>query len=397
METATHHALDRPVGAVSAGRQRVAAADGLRGLAALAIVVHHSSFQTGYTFRRGVLAAVFARLDVGVPVFFGLSGFLLFQPYLRRIVAGEPMGSIRGFYRRRFVRIFPAYWVALFVQIALGVIAVGGGVGLFLTMTLTHPYVGQRALTGIVQSWSLTTEVGFYLVLPLFALLAARVAGRRSSVQSVLVVTLLCATWIPISTLSRGLMRGLRLPWAGNFRFLVVANADYFAIGMLVACLVVGSEVSPRIHDLRVRIFRSPTAWYAMSLFVLWLVATQLPVPRGLEAGSAKVDMLRQLCYFLVALFAVAPACCAGTTGVAQRFLTSRPLVWLGVVSYGVYLWHQVFLSAPGTNGFLLDQFGWHAFHAPLVPVVALTVAGSLVLGAASWYLLERPLLKRFR
>lgn len=395
MEIATHHALDRPTAALSSGRPRLPAADGLRGAAALLIVVYHTSFTAGTTVGPGLIPAVIARLDVCVPVFFGLSGFLLFEPYVVRIVHDRPLAPMATFWRRRAVRIFPAYWTALAIQLAIGAIAVSGFVGLLLSVTLTHAYAGIYVLSGISQAWSVSTEIGYYLLLPLFALLCARVARSWAPAQRVMLIAAMCGSWIVISTVSRALIHGSSLPYAGNFRFTVIANADYFAVGMILACLVVGTEVSPRMATLRLALFRRPSLWYAASLVVLVLVSTQLGLPRGLEEGSTTQELARQVGYSLVALLAVAPACCSLTGG---RFFGSRPLVWLGVVSYGVYLWHEVFITAPdGRESFLLRWFGWHVFDAPVVPLMALTIAGSLALGAASWYLLERPLLERFR
>lgn len=398
MQHSSHHALDRPLGDASTGRRRVSSADGLRGLAALAIVVHHASFMSGSTFRDSRLSAIWARLDVAVPVFFGLSGYLLFEPMLRRIVEDRPQASMLTFWRRRVVRIFPAYWAALLIQLAIGAIAVGGAGGLLLTLTLTHAYAGEKAITGITQSWSMATEVGFYLLLPFFAMLCAALSRRRPKVQRVMVAAVLAVVCIAISTITRPLWTQYRLPGYRNYRFTVFANADFFAVGLLAACLVVGGDVSDRLAQARSRLFVRPTYWYVASLCTLLFVSWQLDLPRGLAEGSLESGIARQAGYFLVALLAVAPACCAGPTGWGQRLLGSRPFVWLGVVSYGVYLWHQVFISAPsGGRGLLFRLFDWPNFAAPMLPLVILTIAGSLVLGAISWYLLERPLLQRFR
>ena len=375
---------------------RVLAADGLRGLAALAIVVHHASFVAGTTFRPGAAGAALARLDVAVPVFFALSGFLLFEPYLRRIVTGDPFPPLWSFWRRRLVRIFPAYWLALLVQLAIGSVAVAGVGGFLLCLSLTQIY--DNPLTGIVQAWSLGTELAFYLVLPLFALAARRLVGRRPPHQQLLLVAGLTMGWIVASVLSRVVVLATEPPGGANFRFTVLANADYFAVGMLCAVLMVGVRLGGPFARLHTTLFRRPTRWYLAGVAVFLITATQLGVPRGLENGSGRVELARQTGYLATALCLAAPACCAGVRGPLQRLLASPPLVWTGVVSYGVYLWHQVFLSAPGDEGgLLLRWFGWPVFDAPLLPLVVLAVPGALVLGAASWYLLERPILERVR
>lgn len=395
MDNLTHHALDRPAAAGSSARSRVPAADGLRGLAALGIVVFHTAFVSDASSGSGLAQSVLARLDVGVPIFFALSGFLLFVPYLSRIVHDQDLGNARGFWRRRAIRIFPAFWVALIAQLIIGAIAVRGITGFLLAFTLTHAYAGTYVLSGITQSWSMSTEVGFYILLPFYAVLAARASRRRTPVQKVMIIAAMSTAWIAISTISRALIHKSSLPYANSFRFTVIANADYFAVGLILACLVVGSEVSPTLLRLREVLFARVWWWYAASVLVLLVVATQLGLPRGLAEASTARELARQFGYSMVGLFAVAPACCALSGG---RILGSRPFVWLGLVSYGVYLWHQVFIAAPGgRDGFLFRLFGWHTFSAPFVPLLVMTTLGALVLGAASWYLLERPLLERFR
>ena len=206
MELTTHHALDRPTAASSSGRPRLPAADGLRGVAALLIVVYHTSFTAGTTVGPGLIPAVVARLDVCVPVFFGLSGFLLFEPYVVRIVHDRPLASMVTFWRRRAVRIFPAFWTALAIQLVIGAIAVSGVVGLLLSVTLTHAYAGIHVLSGIHQAWSISTEIGYYLLLPPFAMLCARMARGRAPVQRVMLIAAMSGSWILISTVSLSLI-----------------------------------------------------------------------------------------------------------------------------------------------------------------------------------------------
>src|SRR6266516_1997197 len=86
--------------------------DGLRAVAALAVLLTHVAFQTGEV-ARAAGGAVLARLDAGVAVFFVLSGFLLYRPYALARASGTPRPSIRRYVLRRAARILPAYWLAL--------------------------------------------------------------------------------------------------------------------------------------------------------------------------------------------------------------------------------------------------------------------------------------------
>lgn len=380
--------------------ERIRPADGLRGLAALAIVAHHASFASGKTFDDGFVADINSRLDVGVPIFFALSGFLLFEPFVRRILDGVEFPSLFRFWRRRFVRIFPAYWVALAIQLLIGAVSVIGFGGFLLNVTLTQIYAGRYAVSGISQSWSLATEIGFYALLPFVAILGRRLCRGRPAMQAIVVLVGLNLSFIALSTVTRLAFAALDLPGEANYKYVVFANADYFAVGMIFACLVVAARRSPTYAALLDTMFRRPGWWYAASFAALWFTATQLGVPRGLVTGSGEVEMARQVGYFVVAVCAVGPAVCAPADGSwSGRFLGSRPLVFLGVTSYGMYLWHQVFLSAPAPNeGLLFSWFdGWELFDAPFWPMFVLSSIGATAIGAASWYFVERPLLRRFR
>ena len=86
--------------------------DGLRAVAAISVVLHHVSYPTGKMFK-GYFAPFFTHLDIGVAVFFLISGFLLYRPFVAAAFEGRPGPSVRRFFRRRLLRIFPAYWLAL--------------------------------------------------------------------------------------------------------------------------------------------------------------------------------------------------------------------------------------------------------------------------------------------
>src|SRR5260370_42480308 len=85
--------------------------DGLRAAAAVAVVLTHVAFQTGEVVR-GAGGALLGRLDAGVAVFFALSGFLLYRPYVAARWDGRPPPPVRRYALRRAARILPAYWLA---------------------------------------------------------------------------------------------------------------------------------------------------------------------------------------------------------------------------------------------------------------------------------------------
>ena len=106
-----------PVGGVIAADAQAPyepALDGVRALAALAVLVTHVAFTTG-AYGAGLPGALLARLDVGVPLFFVLSGYLLYRPHARARVGGRPALPARAYLLRRAARILPAYLLVVLV------------------------------------------------------------------------------------------------------------------------------------------------------------------------------------------------------------------------------------------------------------------------------------------
>ena len=107
-----------PAADVTATSSRVPALTGLRAVAALLVVSTHAAFATGY-LNHGYLGAVYARLEIGVAIFFVLSGFLLFRPWVRAAAAGQPSPSLTRYARHRFRRVVPAYALTVVVTFAI--------------------------------------------------------------------------------------------------------------------------------------------------------------------------------------------------------------------------------------------------------------------------------------
>ncbi len=170
-------------------RGRVAALDGLRVLAAFAVLVTHVGGPTGFEFTGSPASWVVSRGDVGVPIFFALSGLLLYRPWARAVLlagAGPPAAPT---FWRRALRILPAYW--LVVIIALLTLspshtrAASAWVQYLLLLQNynLHPWWDGTGANGLAQMWSLVVEVSFYLILPLLAAVLSWLAGRGSGDQ----------------------------------------------------------------------------------------------------------------------------------------------------------------------------------------------------------------------
>ena len=155
--------------------------DSVRAIAALSVLVFHASFWSKITLTGSALAPFLTRLDVGVAIFFVLSGFLLYRPFVRAHLQGTPEPRAVAYGWRRALRILPAYWLALTV-IALVVPKPD-------TFQADHAVVyygflqiyGDLVFGGISQAWTLCVEVTFYAMLPLWALAMRRLPATARS------------------------------------------------------------------------------------------------------------------------------------------------------------------------------------------------------------------------
>ena len=149
-----------PVVAPPPGHPRFPLLDSLRAIAALGVLVSHAAFLSGAA-RRHWWGAATSNGNLGVAVFFILSGFLLYRPLINAQLNGAPRTRLRDYVRRRLLRIVPAYWLALTV------LAIWPGLDpdfgrnwwrYYFFLQLYNPYT---VLLGIAQAWTLCVEVSF--------------------------------------------------------------------------------------------------------------------------------------------------------------------------------------------------------------------------------------------
>jgi peptidoglycan/LPS O-acetylase OafA/YrhL len=345
--------------------------NGLRALAALAIFGYHIEYLSGAN-QYGRFGAVTANLNIGVPVFFAISGFLLYRPFVAARRAGR-VRPLRAYARGRVLRIVPGYWVALTLAALYPAVP-----GVFTGDWWRFYGFGQiyslrTVYEGLGVAWSLCVEVSFYLALPLYALAVRRLASRRGGIPAELaLLTGLAAAGLVVQ-------QHLQL-------FTIVATFVWFVPGMALAVL-----------DVAVRERRSaalPFAWIPFGLALagygaqcLFLSNPRYPTQPVTYAHQAAASVLSAL----IALALLTPVCLPfAQTGIVLRALRSRLAAFLGRISYGIYLYHLVVLEAVFKLG-LSDVVGGR----PTVSYVVVGVPATLALATASWFGVERPALAR--
>ena len=355
--------------------------DGLRAVAALLVILTHSGFLTG-TYAAGPLGSALARMDFGVALFFCLSGFLLSRPHVAAANGTAPPRPVRRYALHRFVRIVPAYWVALiavvvFMDHARTTSAIASNV------LMTQVYTGDL-LPGFTQTWSICTEVAFYVALPILGVWVFR--GCDNSLRAALVRLALLAG---IALVWTGLATGDLLPWGIKSGQWLPGHLDWFAVGMLLA---LAEPLAPR-GDARTAsvstLLRYPGTLLGFAA-ALWVVTmTTLGGPLSLEQGSPAQAISKEVLYAVAALIIVGVGAFSSVATSPMRLLATPPMRWLGRISYAIFLWHLLVLHG------VINAMGIGEFSGGFVVVSLTTVAVTVVIAWASWLLVEGPLLRK--
>lgn len=357
------------------------------------MLLSHVAFWTGKS-HEGVIGGLSARGELGVAIFFALSAFLLSAPFVRRALGRPARWSLGTYLVRRAARIMPAYLLAL-LGVVVAAAALGGAAAdvLDVPTVLVHLVIGQgwtgHTFQSFTQTWSLTTEVTFYLLLPMAALVLARPAKGGTPTATARRMLVACAVIAVVGLLGQAATALLGADSAGVLGTSAAGHAAWFALGTAVTVVIeaerAGHPVSgrPSVEFLR----SSPGTLIALA-GVLWLVAsTDVAGPRGLEPASGLESVVAEVLYGLVAGCLLLAATTRGLTELLTDSPGAGPARWLGDISYGIFLWHVVVLQVSFA---VLDL---RLFAAPFALTLVLTTVISVALAHLSWTLLERPVL----
>jgi peptidoglycan/LPS O-acetylase OafA/YrhL len=303
----------------------------------------------------------------GVSIFFVLSGFLLGLPFAQWQAGLRERPALGRYFFRRVARVFPAYYVQLLILglLALwlpGQAAIADGAALFrhLFMLFTPPPLGTQPINGVW--WTLPIEFSFYLALPFLAAL------------------LRPGLWVGLlsgNLLLMGVWRHAAVAWTADVSipervvasYQLPGSMDMFGLGMLAAVLHVNRARLP--------------AWLlpqggAARMAVLGLVLVVAAIYWLNYQGE---DYWADNPIFYL----------AGMAGdrLVGRLFGNRPMVFLGLVSYSLYLWHLPLLgwvtAAEAVQGWPMHRLVAY-FLASLPPV--------LLVAALSYALVERPFMR---
>ncbi len=367
---------------------RIPGVEGLRAAAASAIVLLHVWWVPSTPLSRsstGILTVLLEPLNEGVPLFFVLSGFLLWRPVAAAVLRHRGLPSVRRYARNRALRILPAYWAVLLVTaLALQSArltplsgdrdgAIGNPVLLVKDALLVQNYAPHTISSGIAPAWSLAVELVFYVLVPLLALVAAGLAARSASRRRRLAATLVpAALLVGVGVLGKlvaayvvpGFEDNFQATWHSVIDKSFLTHADLFAFGMVVAVLRVEHEdgrfsLAPGTLALVNRVLAY--------LAIPFLVAGYLLIPHYIYE-----PLVALLCALLLARVALLPG--SGSSSGLVRLLERRPVVAVGAASYSVFLWNYPVTEFLMHHGLILrgnPVWDFPVNVAIVVPIVA--------------------------
>ena len=315
--------------------ERVASLTGIRAVAALLVMATHAAYTTG-KYTHGYVGLVYSRMEIGVPIFFVLSGFLLFGPWVRASAQDRPPPSVANYAWHRVRRIMPAYVITVVVAYIVYHYRTAGPnpghtwTGLVRNLTLTQSYTDNYLYSylhqGLTQMWSLAVEVAFYIVLPLvtyllLALLCRRRWQPRLLLTGLVVLSLITPAWLVLVHTTDWLPDGAKL-WLPTY-------FAWFIGGMMLAVLQVMGQ-------------RTYAAVCLPLALICYLIVS---TPLGGEPTTSPSELAEALAktafYAVIATLMVGPLA-LGNKGWYARALASRPIVWLGEISYEIFLIHLI-------------------------------------------------------
>ena len=317
--------------------QRVDSLTGIRAVAALLVVATHAAYTTGNytTDYRGLFLS---RMEIGVPIFFALSGYLLFRPWVKAAATGGPDPSLRRYAWHRVRRIMPPYAVtviAAYIVYHFRDVQPNPGhtwMGLLRNLTLTQIYTENYSdflHQGMTQMWSLAVEVGFYILLPALAYVLMVLLCRRQWRPGLLLagigaLSLISPAWLVLFHTVDWLPEAARL-WPPTYLV-------WFLGGMVLTVL---AQVRARGYG-----------FVAVPLALLCYLVVSTPIagepttsPKQLYEALFKIAF-----YAIISVLLIAPLA-LGNRGWYAAFLGSRPMVWLGEISYEIFLVHLVLME----------------------------------------------------
>ena len=382
---------------------RISGADGLRALACLLVVWHHTTQRFNPEKSADWIQGIHffgMRAEVGVSLFFVLSGCLLSLPFWYSFVNASPTPKLWFYVINRAARIIPAYWFNLLLctLVALWVFDLNINwwrliSGLLFINSYHYSSFFPAELNGPL--WSIGLEVSCYVLLPVLLFLiiknTQKISAAFAGIIGCIAVLQILNPWVINNFMTSNKLKGWQYGLTGGAKQWL----PYWNIGSFFTQFLCGSLAALIIIVLRARgTLKSLTFDISAVLFAtaaIWLVAI------GLEPGAPNSFTQQPYMAPFFAILMVGVIVSASLSTQVYKLLDNKLFQWIAKISFSIYLWHMfliVIIERKFVSKYLYygltDLSEW-------VMISSIVLIGSIILAAISWRFLESPILKSAR
>lgn len=384
-------------------RGRVLGADGLRAIACFLVVWHHLSQRLNPDQSPFILQKIhFAgmRGEVGVSLFFVLSGCLLSLPFWNAYLRAQPMPSLRRYWLNRGARVIPAFWLNLILCTILASVIFDLNTnwarlvsGLFFVNSYHYSTFFPAELNGPL--WSIGLEVSCYVLLPIILLSILKLVRgfypAFFSLFSWILVLQILNPWIISTFMTSDDLKGWEFGLTGGAKQWL----PYWNIASFFTQFLFGSLSALIIANIKYKL-KTPRLLFdflsASTLLLATLLVWQRLEPGQIDSWS-KQPYLSPFYAALVALSLVF----LNLTSYLGRMLDNQLFRWLARISFSVYLWHMVIITIIERK--IDSEFSYYGLHDPKKWFVVSTIVVliTLLISTFSWRFFEEPILRKAR
>ncbi|MEZ5203778.1 MAG: acyltransferase family protein [Acidimicrobiales bacterium] len=358
--------------------------DGFRAICACLAVIGHTFLATGIIPFAGVLHV----LGILVALFFAISAFVLYQPFIEADVRGLPRPAAIGFWVRRLLRIYPLFAFALTAYLLILPEVRPDNWWGYVRLYLFLQIFGRElsGFKGMPSAWYLCNEVIFYFLIPLLALAAARWStNRRIRKPADRLRAHIMIGWgmVFFGPLLRTLIYAADVPAPTS---LPLSHLEFFGFGIIVAGYTVGARMGIAPPSLFRWVRRNTRLAYALVLvpaLMLAGIAERWGDGTGLWQDGNMEDRLRFFPYLMAVFLLMAAAAIGPRNDPANRWLSHKRFKPLSALALHIYLWHQLVLGV--LNLMLPHGLGELDFAPRWIEVIVICAAALFGTISVAW------------
>ncbi|MCB0971308.1 MAG: acyltransferase [Acidimicrobiales bacterium] len=320
--------------------------DGFRAICACLAVAGHTFLASSIMPFAGALHV----LGILVALFFAISAFVLYQPFIESDVRRLERPDTLGFYVRRLLRIYPLFAFALTVYLIVLPEVRPDNLWAYARLYLFLQIFGEElsGFKGLPSAWYLCNEVIFYFFIPLLAMVAARwSSNRRFKTPGQRLRGHLMIGWgmVFFGPLLRTLLYAADVPAPTSLPF---SHMEYFGFGIVVAAHTVGARLGVAPPSFFRWVRRHTTETYVLVLIPVLMLAAIGEIwgdGSGIWSDGNIEDQLRFFPYLLAVILLMSAAAVGPRDDPSNRWLSAKRFKPLSALALHIYLWHQLVLG----------------------------------------------------